>query len=237
MKLSRLIQLHQITDRIIQLDTNDGDTGSIRKIATAGAVGATGLYGAGLASQMPGTGVLDKLKAAKFDISKIGTGGGARIGRTIAKGAGVAKGAGLGLLSKAKSLIPLSARHSKLIELRNSTDHLVHELNSNLLWDLPDDFQRSGQLYIRNESPGSFKIGKVESTRYAKPIHVGKATKPKPDPDGEGVTIYDEHSPSRLRRAKAVALAGGAYVAGRNHRAIKGAIKQGVSAVKGVVSH
>jgi len=141
---------------------------------------------------------------------------GARQG-VMGKGGMGVKGA---LMKVARGIIHAS-RADVLVELEAQLDGALQEFgNSNLLVNLPEDWERHGEGTVR-QNP---KTGEIEITNkdYSKPRKISgkEAMALKSHKDGKGFTGYDDRSPSRIRRAKAVggmvATGAAGYLAGKH---------------------
>ncbi len=131
-------------------------------------------------------------------------------------------------LSRQEQLIELNSKLSDVVEFvdyesAELNKHVTKERKQNraLFIGLPDDWKRHGALDIR-DNPRHPVLGKPTLTykRFKSPRDPGdNALDVVTHPDNKGVTVYDDESASRTRRAKAisaVAVAGGlGYAAGR----------------------
>jgi hypothetical protein len=112
----------------------------------------------------------------------------------------------------------------RCVELESQFLELTEFDKSTALFrNLPDDWERSGHTEVRNDKRGG---AVVKGTSYKKPRRISKADafKQKAHKDGQGVTIYEDRSPSRVRRSKAIgtaAVTGGlGYAAGKYGKAL-----------------
>ena len=140
----------------------------------------------------------------------------------LSYGRGVAQKQGAGkLIARVGRALIHASRADVLVELEAKLDGALQEFgNSNLLVNLPEDWERHGEGTVR-QNP---KTGEIEITNkdYSKPRKISgkEAMALKSHKDGKGFTGYDDRSPSRIRRAKAVggmvATGAAGYLAGKH---------------------